>query len=481
MARAVRRFVCQSCGSVYRQWAGRCDSCGGWNSIQEEAATTAAPVGGAKAASQRRNRNLSPPLPLEPLDGDAPPRPRLATGIDELDRALGGGLVPGGALLIGGDPGIGKSTLLLQALGQTAMAGHTVVYVSGEEGVDQIRSRAARLGFDKAPVGLAAATSADAAAATMAATPNLALIVIDSIQTMYVEGVESAPGSVAQVRASAQVLIAAAKETGASLILVGHVTKDGAIAGPRVLEHMVDAVLYFEGDSSQHYRILRAVKNRFGPADALGVFEMTGTGLAEVANPSTLFLGEREGRDPVTGAAVFAGFRGARPLLVEVQALVGAPGPASPRRAVVGWDGARLAMTLAVLESRAGLPFSGRDVFLSVAGGLKLEEPAADLAAAAALISALLERPAPMHCAFFGELALSGEVRPAPQAEARLQEAMRLGFVEAAAPGNLSASGIDIKPIRRIDDLVALIAAQPLLRAPNPSDWESDATELQND
>ena len=231
---------------------------------------------------------------------------------------------------------------------------------------------------------------------------------------MYVEGVESAPGSVAQVRASAQLLIAAAKRAGASLLLVGHVTKDGAIAGPRVLEHMVDAVLYFEGDTSQHYRILRAVKNRFGPADALGVFEMTGLGLAEVPNPSALFVGEREGREPVTGSAVFAGFRGARPLLVEVQALVGAPGPASPRRAVVGWDSARLAMTLAVLETRAGLPFSGRDVFLSVAGGLRIDEPAADLAAAAALASALLERPTPKDCVFLRRIGALRRSSPRP-------------------------------------------------------------------
>ena len=291
---------------------------------------------------------------------------------------------------------------------------------------------------------------------------------------MYVEGVESAPGSVAQVRASAQLLIAAAKRSGASLLLVGHVTKDGAIAGPRVLEHMVDAVLYFEGDTSQHYRILRAVKNRFGPADSLGVFEMTGLGLAEVPNPSALFVGEREGREPVTGSAVFAGFRGARPLLVEVQALVGAPGPASPRRAVVGWDSARLAMTLAVLETRAGLPFSGRDVFLSVAGGLRIDEPAADLAAAAALASALLERPTPKDCVFYGELALSGEVRPAPQADARLKEAERLGFSRAAAPGDAKMKGVKVEKIKRVDDLVTLLAAQPLLRAPKPADWPDD-------
>lgn len=473
MARAARRYVCQSCGAVTRQWAGRCNECGGWNTIQEETVSAAAPVGGAKAASARRGGVHSPPLELEALDGAAPPRPRIQTGIGELDRALGGGLVQGGAVLLGGDPGIGKSTLLLQAMGGVALAGAPVVYVSGEEGVDQIRGRAERLGLSAAPVGLAAATSADAAAATIAETKGLKLIVIDSIQTMYAEGVESAPGSVAQVRASAQILIAAAKRTGAALVLVGHVTKDGAIAGPRVLEHMVDAVLYFEGDASQHYRILRAVKNRFGPADALGVFEMTGTGLAEVPNPSTLFLGERQEREPVTGAAVFAGFRGARPLLVEVQALVGAPGPASPRRAVVGWEGARLAMTLAVLESRAGLPFSGRDVFLSVAGGLRLEEPAADLAAAAALVSALLERPAPLDCVFFGELALSGEARAAPQTEARLTEAERLGFLQAAAPGDLKTSALKTAPIRRIDDLVALIAAQPLLRAPKPSDWDA--------
>lgn len=452
---------------------GKCENCNEWNSIVEEARPEAVPVGG-KATAARRNRPGARALELESLAGGAPPPPRTPTGLAEFDRVLGGGLVRGGAILLGGDPGIGKSTLLLQALGAVAKSGREVIYVSGEEGSDQIRERAVRLGLADAPLLLATATSTDAAAATIVNTPNLALIAIDSIQTMYVEGVESAPGSVAQVRASAQLLIAAAKRAGAALLLVGHVTKDGAIAGPRVLEHMVDAVLYFEGDTSQHYRILRAVKNRFGPADSLGVFEMTGLGLVEVPNPSALFVGEREGREPVTGAAVFAGFRGARPLLVEVQALVGAPGPASPRRAVVGWDSARLAMTLAVLETRAGLPFSGRDVFLSVAGGLRIDEPAADLAAAAALASALLERPTPKDCVFFGELALSGEVRPAPQAEARLKEAVRLGFSRAAAPGNAKQKSVQIEQIKRVDDLVTLLAAQPLLRAPKPADWPED-------
>jgi len=478
MARAATRYVCQACGGVHRKWAGRCEHCGEWNSIVEEATpASAAPVGGAKAASARRSAAPARPLELEPLAGGAPPRPRVETGLGELDRALGGGLVQGGAVLLGGDPGIGKSTLLLQALGGVAKSGGAVVYVSGEEGVDQIRGRAQRLGLADPPVALAAATSADAAAATIESAKGLKLAVIDSIQTMYVEGVESAPGSVSQVRASAQILIAAAKRAGASLVLVGHVTKDGAIAGPRVLEHMVDAVLYFEGDQSQHYRILRAVKNRFGPADALGVFEMTGGGLKEVPNPSALFLSERQGREPVTGAAVFAGFRGARPLLVEVQALVGPPGPASPRRAVVGWEGARLAMTLAVLETRAGLPLASRDVYLSVAGGLRLEEPAADLAAAAALTSALLERPTPADCVFFGELALSGEVRPAPQMEARLTEADRLGFARAACPGEPPPTALKTQPVRRIDDLTRLIAAEPLLPAPKPSDWDAGASE----
>ena len=473
MARSTSQFVCQSCGSVTRRWSGKCENCNEWNSIVEEARPESVPVGG-KATAARRNRPGARSLELESLAGGGPPAPRTPTGLAEFDRVLGGGLVRGGAVLLGGDPGIGKSTLLLQALGAVAKSGREVIYVSGEEGADQIRDRADRLGLADAPLLLATATSTDAAAATIVNTPNLALIAIDSIQTMYVEGVESAPGSVAQVRASAQLLIAAAKRAGASLLLVGHVTKDGAIAGPRVLEHMVDAVLYFEGDTSQHYRILRAVKNRFGPADSLGVFEMTGLGLAEVPNPSALFVGEREGREPVTGSAVFAGFRGARPLLVEVQALVGAPGPASPRRAVVGWDSARLAMTLAVLETRAGLPFSGRDVFLSVAGGLRIDEPAADLAAAAALASALLERPTPKDCVFYGELALSGEVRPAPQADARLKEAERLGFSRAAAPGDTKMKGVKVETIKRVDDLVTLLAAQPLLRAPKPADWPED-------
>ena len=427
----------------------------------------AAPVGGAKTQSARRSRTSAPGLELEPLEGGAPPRPRISTGIAELDRALGGGLVQGGAVLIGGDPGIGKSTLLLQALGGVANAGHAVIYVSGEEGVDQIRGRAERLGLAKAPVALAAATSADAAAATIQTTRDLRLIVIDSIQTMHVDGLDAAPGTVSQVRAAAQVLIGLAKRRGIAVIMVGHVTKEGQIAGPRVLEHMVDTVLYFEGERGHQFRILRAVKNRFGATDEIGVFEMSDKGLGEVANPSAMFLGRGGADDDATGgqvpgAAVFAGIEGTRPMLVEIQALVAPSTLAAPRRAVVGWDAARLAMIIAVLDARCGLALSGHDVYLSVAGGLRVSEPAADLAVAAALVSSLADQAAPTGTLFFGEIGLSGELRPVGGREGRLKEAAKLGFEAAIIPPEVGGrksrapAGMKLIELRRLADLLPL-------------------------
>ena len=456
MARGARAsHVCQACGAAHGKWAGRCDACGAWNTLVEEA-RAAAPGG---AGGGRR-------LALGDLAEETPPVARLSSGIAELDRVLGGGLVPGSAVLIGGDPGIGKSTLLLQAAARVAQSGARAIYVSGEESDAQIRLRARRLGLAGAPVALAVSTSVGDVAATVDAPGAAQVLVIDSIQTMHTGGLESAPGTVGQVRASAQELIRAAKRRGTALLLVGHVTKDGRIAGPRVLEHMVDAVLYFEGERGHPFRILRAVKNRFGATDEIGVFAMTGRGLEEVANPSGLFLAERE--RPVSGAAVFAGVEGTRPVLVEIEALV-APSPlTTPRRAVVGWDSARLAMVLAVLEARCGLALGGSEVYLNVAGGLRIAEPAADLAVAAALVSSLVDTPVPEGAVVFGEIGLSGEVRPVTQGDARLKEAAKLGFARALAPPSKPAAapdGMERIEVARLRDLVAAFGESAARRA----------------
>ncbi len=455
MAVAETVFACQSCGTVHAKWAGRCDSCGEWNTLVEEAAA-AAPLGSsAKArAPRRRGRGLE----FVDLAGDAPAPPRRSTGIAELDRVLGGGLAPASAVLVGGDPGIGKSTLLLQAAALAARAGAGVAYVSGEEAVDQVRGRAVRLGLADAPVRLAAETALEPVLDGLRANrPDL--VVIDSIQTMWTEQLAAAPGTVAQVRACAQELVRFAKKTGAAVILVGHVTKDGQIAGPRVVEHMVDAVLYFEGERGHHFRILRAVKNRFGPTDEIGVFEMGEAGLSEVENPSALFLDTRGA--PASGAAVFAGMEGSRPVLVEIQALVAPAAFGTPRRAVVGWDSGRLAMVLAVLEARCGLGFGGRDVYLNVAGGMKIAEPAADLAVAAALASSAFDVALPADCVVFGEASLSGDVRPAGRAEARMREARKLGFSRALAPAGAAGlvPGVQAVEIARLADLVNRVQA----------------------
>src|ERR1044071_4009212 len=374
MARNTQTFVCQNCGTTYGRWQGKCDGCGEWNTITEETAGVAS-AGPGKAP--RKGRAFA----LEPLSGNTQEAPRLSSGIAELDRVTGGGFVRGSVLLVGGDPGIGKSTLLIQAAAALAKAGHRVVYISGEEAVAQVRLRAERLGVSGAKVELAAETSVEDIVATLSEGKAPRLIVIDSIQTMWTDVVDSAPGTVTQVRGSAQTLIRFAKKTGATIILVGHVTKDGQIAGPRVVEHMVDAVLSFEGEGSHQFRILRAVKNRFGPTDEIGVFEMTGLGLREVTNPSELFLSERDLGSP--GTAVFAGIEGTRPVLVEIQALVAPTSLGTPRRAVVGWDPSRLSMVLAVLEAHCGVKLSGYDVYLNVAGGLPIQEPADDHAARA--------------------------------------------------------------------------------------------------
>ena len=453
MAKPQKRYVCQSCGSATHRWAGQCGDCSEWNTLVEEAPANVTPFQ-AKHNLQGGGRAIQ----LVGLDSEVALPARLASGIAELDRALGGGFVEGSATLIGGDPGIGKSTLLLQAAARMAVAGSSVAYVSGEEAADQIRLRARRLGLGEAPVQLAAATSVRDILTTLSSASNGGrppdLLVIDSIQTMHSDLIEGAPGTVSQVRASAQELIRFAKERGTAVVLVGHVTKDGTIAGPRVLEHMVDTVLAFEGERSHQYRILRAIKNRFGGTDEIGVFAMETGGLSEVANPSALFLTHRE--EGVTGATVFPALEGTRPVLVEVQALVvrHASG-ATPRRSVVGWDSGRLAMVLAVLEARCGLSFSACEVYLNIAGGYRVQDPAADLAVAAALVSALSERPVAADSVAFGEIALSGEVRPVAHAALRLKEAGKLGFERALLPAGVSeGAGLRLSGFRTLGGLV---------------------------
>ncbi len=433
MAKLQKRYVCQACGSVASRWAGQCGDCAEWNTLVEEAGASVTPFQ-AKHNLQTGGRAVQ----LVGLDAEIALPERMATGSAELDRALGGGFVEGSATLIGGDPGIGKSTLLLQAAAKMALAGLSVAYVSGEEAADQVRLRARRLGLGNAPVQLAAATSTRDILTTLGGATPPALLVIDSIQTMHSDLIEGAPGTVSQVRASAGELIRFAKQRGTAVVLVGHVTKDGSIAGPRVLEHMVDTVLSFEGERSHQYRILRAIKNRFGGTDEIGVFSMQTEGLAEVANPSSLFLTQRD--EGVTGTTVFPALEGTRPVLVEIQALVvRLASGATPRRAVVGWDTGRLAMVLAVLEARCGLSFSSAEVYLNIAGGYRVQDPAADLAVAAALVSALSERPVPADAVAFGEIALSGEVRPVAHGALRLKEAAKLGFERALVPQSVAA------------------------------------------
>ncbi len=413
---------------------------------------------GIGAAPMARTLRKGTPVALVSLSGELEEAPRIATGIAELDRVTGGGFVRGSALLVGGDPGIGKSTLLMQASAALARLGHSVVYVSGEEAVAQIRLRARRLGAVEANVGLAAETSVENILATLEAGSTPSLVILDSIQTLWTELADSAPGTVTQVRASAQAMIRYAKKSGATIVLVGHVTKEGQIAGPRVVEHMVDAVLYFEGEGGHHFRILRTVKNRFGPTDEIGVFEMSDKGLREVANPSELFLSERNESAP--GAVVFAGMEGTRPVLVEIQALVAPSALGTPRRAVVGWDNARLSMVLAVLEARCGVRFGQHDVYLNVAGGYRISEPAADMAVAAALVSSLVGKPLPADAVWFGEASLSGAVRPVAHAPARLKEAEKLGFAKVFMPriADGAKSGLSVTEFSDLTEMVARIA-----------------------
>ena len=451
MAKRSSTYVCQSCGGVSPRWAGKCPACEGWNTLVEEADLGTAPAPGVP-----KPQNRGKTLLLETLSAAADEAPRLLTGIAELDRVTGGGLVPGSALLIGGEPGIGKSTLLLQVSAALADAGRSAVYFSGEEASAQIRLRAQRLGVTQSPVQLAAETNLNNILTTLSKSRRPDLVIIDSIQTLWTDGLDSSPGTVSQVRAATQSMIRYAKQSGAAVLLVGHVTKDGQIAGPKVVEHMVDTVLYFEGDRGQPFRILRTVKNRFGATDEIGVFEMAATGLIEVANPSELFLGDRGGVTP--GAAVFASIEGTRPILVELQALVVQSSLGTPRRAVVGWDGSRLAMLLAVLEARCGIGLGTHDVYLNVAGGLRISEPAADAAAAAALVSSFSGVPLAPDSVYFGEVSLSGALRPAGHTGSRLKEAQKLGFKRAVMPagGDSDTGGgrIEIERVAHLRELV---------------------------
>jgi DNA repair protein RadA/Sms len=457
MAKPKTRYVCQACGSVSHRWQGQCADCAEWNTLVQESAEVSS-IFAAKHNLQGGGRAI----PLIGLETPAALPDRLPSGLAEFDRAIGGGIVAGSAMLVGGDPGIGKSTLLLQVAARVAsgtipgqgQSPRKVVYVSGEESAEQVRLRAVRLGLGGAPVQLAAATSVRDILTTVGEGEPPALLIIDSIQTMHSDLMDGAPGTVSQVRASAQELVRFAKEHGTAVVLVGHVTKDGTIAGPRVLEHMVDTVLSFEGERSHQYRILRAMKNRFGGTDEIGVFAMEGAGLTEVPNPSTLFLTHRG--EPVSGTSVFPAMEGTRPVLVEIQALVVrlATG-ATPRRAAVGWDSGRLAMILAVLEARCGMSFATAEVYLNVAGGYRLSDPAADLAVAAALASALSKRPVPQEAVVLGEIALSGEIRPVAHAGLRLKEAAKLGFENGWVPkGVEGGEGLRLAKFNNLRQLV---------------------------
>ena len=449
MARDGATYACQSCGAVHSKWAGQCTACGAWNSLAEEVSSR--PPGALSPTRAAKMRGLA----FEGLESLTPPPPRIATGVAEFDRVCGGRVVPGSAILLAGDPGVGKSTLLLQVCAEAARRGASCAYISGEEAVEQVRARAHRMGLADAPVKLAAETALRDIIDGLKREP-WDLVIIDSIQTLWSDAHEAGPGSVTQVRACAGELVRLAKKRGVAVVLVGHVTNDGQIAGPRVVEHMVDAVLSFEGERGYPFRILRAAKNRFGATDEIGVFEMGDSGLAEVKNPSALFL--NEGGERAAGAAVFAGIEGSRPVLVEFQALVAPSVYGTPRRAVVGWDSGRLAMVMAVLEARCGLGFGARDVYLNVAGGLRITEPAADLAAAAALASSALETALPQDCVVFGEISLSGDVRPVSRSEMRLKEAMKLGFSRALAPmGPESTAGASVTGVSRLADAVARI------------------------
>ena len=432
MAKPKRLYRCKECGGQTPQWAGRCSDCGAWNSLEEEiqAASSATSQAMISRHSSYAGEQKSEVQPLSQVTSQQ--AVRWTTGLPELDRVLGGGLVTGSVVLIGGDPGIGKSTLLLQAMALMAeTSGVSPLYISGEESLQQIRLRAERLNLHQSPLDLLAETHAEQMIAT-AHSRKPQVMVIDSIQTVFTELLQSAPGTVAQVRESAAQLVRFAKSSGTTLILVGHVTKQGALAGPRVLEHMVDTVLYFEGDTSTRFRILRAVKNRFGAVNELGVFGMTELGLKEVSNPSAIFLSR--GEAAVAGSVVTVIREGSRPMLVEVQALVDDSPLGNPRRVSVGLEQNRLAMLLAILHRHGGITCSDQDVFINVVGGVKLSETGADLAVLAAVLSSLRDRTIPRDWVLFGEVGLTGEIRPVQAGEERIRDAAKHGFSHAIVP-----------------------------------------------
>lgn len=427
MPKITSKFVCQECGSITNKWSGQCSSCNAWSSIIEEP---------TQSTFTKTNTASGKKLEFMDLIGDAKDVDRIDTNIAELNRVLGSGLVPASAILIGGDPGIGKSTLVLQTIAMLEKNNQSALYVSGEESVDQVRLRAKRLKIEKSNIKLVSATNVTDIIASLNIANPPKILVIDSIQTMFIESITSAPGTVSQVRSSAHELISFTKRKNITLIIVGHVTKEGQIAGPKVLEHMVDTVLYFEGERGHQFRILRTVKNRFGPANEIGVFEMVEYGLKQVPNPSSLFLSQRD--ENTSGSVVYAGIEGTRPVLVEIQALVAPTFMATPRRAVVGWDSNRLAMIIAVLHTRYGVFLGDKEVYLNIAGGLKINEPAADLAVAVALLSAVTNKALDKETIVFGEIGLSGELRMVSQNQTRLKEADKLGFKKAITPKGFS-------------------------------------------
>ncbi|MSR07431.1 MAG: DNA repair protein RadA [Gemmatimonadetes bacterium] len=452
MAKGHSVYRCTECGAEHSKWAGKCDGCGAWNTLVEEAVgRTTGPARGRKGVLP-----ASPPVRLSEIAAGRTPT-RWRTGIAELDFVVGGGIVPGSLILIGGEPGIGKSTLLLQCAARLEAAGVPVLYAAGEESVEQIQLRAARLTEDAGRVQVLPEVRLDAITAQASASGTRVLIV-DSIQTTYTDELEGAPGNVGQVRECAARLMRFAKETGTAVLLIGHVTRTGGIAGPKTLEHIVDTVLYFEGESSSDFRILRCVKNRFGSVDEVGIFQMTASGLTPVANPSQTFLAGRD--SGISGSAVTPLLEGSRPVLVEIQALAAKSGFGTPQRVATGLDHRRLAVLLAVLERRAGLRFSDLDVFVNVTSGMRLVEPASDLAVVAALCSSLKDRAVPPDAVFLGEVGLGGEIRPVAATERRLSEAERLGFRQAFVParGKLSTSIATI-PVAHVADLARRLAA----------------------
>jgi DNA repair protein RadA/Sms len=446
MSKNKKQYSCSNCGSVSNKWAGQCFDCSSWGTVEEELLNN----------SKITILSSGNPQKLDKLDDNVTERFRTKTSIEELNRVLGGGLVPSSAILIGGDPGIGKSTLLLQLSANLFSSGMNALYVTGEESAEQIKLRALRLGLTGRKMDILVSSNVEDIISTIEANKaNINVVIIDSIQTMSTNELSSSPGTVSQIRASSSLLINYIKQNNVILLLACHVTKEGQLAGPKVLEHMVDTVLYFEGDHNNHFRILRSIKNRFGSVNEIGVFEMMENGLNEVSNPSELFLMERDNN--VSGTVVFSGIEGSRPLLIEIQALIAPSNIPTPRRSVVGWDLNRLAMIIAVLNVRFGLNLASHEVYLSVVGGLKISEPAADLAVAASLISASTNKPVPHQSVFFGEIGLSGEIRKVTQGDARVKEAVKLGFNNVICSNKETMKKDFIHPISHLKQLKSLL------------------------